>query len=659
MVKLNIKIFKKFQLKMHIKKRGGLSKVFCNSRAQATIFLVISTVILLAGLLYFIYQKQLSEAKAEVVGPELQPVKVYVDNCIQQAAEDGLQRIGLSGGYINVPSPIASNPSAYLSDFPSSAFKRPYWWHDGIAAIPTEEFVKDQLIGHIKRELKSCINDFEPFKSRFEITEIAQEPSVDIRFNENDVSVKLKYPLEISARDGTFKGNMENFLNTIRIRFKKIYEIAKLIMERENNDYFVERRTIDLYSLDTEIPTTDIEATCRTKVWQMSNIKEKLQTLLRVNLPYIRVKGTSYNPDLYVPLPTGTGTYQDSYYQQHYVWELSDDMKNYRNIKITFNYDNWPMQIYARPSQNELLKSNSQKGSDLLNFFCLHIWHFTYDVKYPVIATIFDPETSNNKAYWFSFAFKVDIDHNQPNRINRGTLLFDTAETVSTDEYCSDVENEITLFTVNNATGDDVADVNLTFVCGRYYCDIGKSEPLSFGAAIGVSKKLPYCVNGIVKGTKSGFADAQAFVQTDVDGRSYILDLNPVKEIENFKVVKHPLSNPLIEEELDLSEKASIVIKGKDTSFEGFAVYPKETAFPLKIPRGIDAEYEVTIYLVNEDDIIGGYVGDWQISKEQLENANQVVFHAIEQGSASQDERSLFLSSLASYSQQIPAPEIR
>ena len=145
---------------MQIKKRGSRINVFGNLKAQAAIFLIISGVILLTGLLYFIYQKQSIETKAEVVAPELQPVKVYVDNCIQQAAEDGLQRIGLSGGYINLPSAIAANPAAYLADFPGSSFKRPYWWHDGIAAVPTEEFIKDQLIGHIKRELKNCINKF-------------------------------------------------------------------------------------------------------------------------------------------------------------------------------------------------------------------------------------------------------------------------------------------------------------------------------------------------------------------------------------------------------------------------------------------------------------------------------------------------------------------
>jgi hypothetical protein len=99
-------------------------------------------------------------------------------------------------------------------------------------------------------------------------------------------------------------------------------------------------------------------------------------------------------------------------------------------------------------------------------------------------------------------------------------------------------------------------------------------------------------------------------------------------------------------------------MKGEEP-YATYAVYPKETDFPLRIPSGKDAAYEVTIYLVNGDEITGGYIGDWQVSRGQIENADEVIFHAIEQGQASDDERFLFLSGLASYSQQVPAPEIR
>lgn len=639
------------------KKRGKFDLLIKNSKSQAAIFIIISTIIILLGVLYFFYQRQAVEEEIEVIPPEIAPIKLYVENCIKNVAEDGLSTIGLTGGYINIPQNINRNPNAYLSNLP--AFKIPYWWYDGIEAIPTEDFIKQQLVSHIKSELRNCINNFEPFANRFEINEL-KEASIDVQFNDNDIFISLKYPLEIISRDGTLKNLIERFSYSVPIRFKKVYELAKLIMERENKDYFLEKRTIDLYSMDTEIPTTDVEASCKTKAWQLSRIREKLQTLVRVNIPYIRIEGTNYNPNLYVPNPSGKSIYSETYYQHHYIWEIDSKAGNkYKNIKVSFAYENWPMQIYARPSENGILRSNVQKGTDVLSFLCMQIWHFTYDINYPVLVTVHDQETEKNQPYQFNFAFKVAIDHNQPSRLYTGTTLFETEPDLPSEDYCNALQNDITIFTVNNATGDDLRDVNLTFVCGRFYCGIGQSDWLSFGAAAGITKRFPYCVNGIIKGTKQGFADAKSFIQTDVDGRSYVLNLNPVKEFQNYRVVKHLLSNPDAISELAPNEKASIQIKGKDTGFESFAVYPNEAEFPLRLLEGKDAIYEVSVYIIDEDKIIAGYVGDWKVGKEALKGANEVIFHVVGQGTASDDDRALFIAGLSSYSNKVPVPELR
>ncbi len=639
------------------KKRGNMRKLFFNSKSQASIFIIISLIIILLGVLYFFYQRQAVEKEIGVLHPAIAPIKLYVDNCIKSAAEDGLERIGLSGGYISIPESINNNQRAYLSAY-AAGFKMPYWWYDGIDAIPEEEFIRQQLASHIKAEIRNCIDDFEPFNAKFEINQL-KEPFVDIQFNDNDVSIKLTYPLEIISNDGTLHQLIQNFNYAVPIRFKKIYELAKLVMERENKEYFLEKRTIDLYSMSTGIPTTDVEATCKTKVWQLSGIKEELKNLLRVNLPYIRIKGTDYNENLYVPNPSGANIYAETYFQKHYVWEIDKDNKKYRNMKVSFAYEDWPLEIYARPSQNGILRSNSQTGTDILAFFCLHIWHFTYDINYPVLVTIFDGETDSNRAYQFSFAFKANINHNQPERQSTGSVLFETFADVPSDEYCSALQNEVTIFTVDNSTGDDIKDVNLTFACGRFYCDMGKSEWLSFGAAAGLTRRFPYCVYGVIKGAKNGYDEAKSFIQTDVDGSSYVLMLNPVRELQNYKVVKHQLANPSIYQELGGNERASILVKGKDTAYESFAVYPKEEDFALRLPDGKDAAYDVNVYLIDEENIVGGYIGEWRISKEALNGANEAVFHVIEQGAATDDERFLFISGLNSYSKNVPAPELR
>jgi len=642
---------------MSIKKRGKFTALIRSSKSQAAIFIIIAMVVILSGVVYFFYQRQIFQNIVEVVQPEALPVKVYIEDCIKNVAQDGLERIGLGGGYISVPEKIKSDPRAYLATFPAGGFKMPYWWHDSIEAVPTEDFINQQLASHIESELKSCINDFEPFSGRFEINEL-KKPIAEVKFNENDVSVELDYHVEVIAKEGNFKALLERFGYTLPIRFKKVYETAKLIMERENKDYFIERKAIDLMSMDVDIPTTDVEAGCSPKTWQLSSIKEKLKNLLRINLPYIRVKGTDYNPNLYVPNPAGRNIYSDTYFQHHYIWEIDRDSRKYSNMKVSFAYEDWPMNIYARPSENGILRSNAQKGTDKLTFFCLQIWHFTYDINFPVVVSIFDQETESNKPYQFNFAFKASIDHNQPNRVRTGTTLFDIPPDLSQDDYCSNVQNEVTIFTVDNSTGDDIKGVNLTFVCGRYYCGMGQSDWLSLGAAAGITRLFPYCVYGIVKGSREGFGDAASFIQTDVDGRSYVLALNPVKEFNNYIVVKHPLSNPSVSSSLAPNEKASISIKGKDFGFESFAAYPQESQFPLKIADR-DASYDVEVYVTDEESIVAGYIGELKASKSALSNANEIVFHVIEHGYSSEDEMLLFVSGLSSYSKNVPAPELK
>lgn len=636
------------------------SRMDLQRKSQVSIFLVMALLIILLGALYFFYKQGFGAVEGKVPDPRISPVKIYVEDCLKRVTEDGLDTIGLSGGYIEIPEKIKIDPRAYLTSYPGVGFKIPYWWHNGIESVPTEEFIRGQLSGHIKNTMKSCLDNFTALANSYNIKE-QKEPAVEVNFNENDVTVEVKYLIDVSGRGDGFKSSLSDFSYKSPTRFKKVYELAKLMMEKENMFNFFERKTIDLISMDKSIPTTDIEATCKSKVWYLSDIRERLKTLLRVNIPYVRVKGTNYNQNIFVPNPDGQNSYSKiPYLQNNYVWDIYDGADNkFKNMKTAFTYDDWPLRVIARPSENGVLKPNPQKGADVLSFLCLYIWHFTYDIRYPVLATIIDQETNTNKAYSFNFPFEVSVAHNQPGRESKGYTLFESEPDLSDEDYCSQARNEITFFTVDNSTGEDIRGVNLSFVCGRYKCDLGESDWLSFGAAAGLTKRLPFCVSGLIEGKKDGFADSKLPIQTDTDGSSYLLMLNPVKDFLNFKVVRHDISNPLAEKELAQNEKASIFIKGKDIGIETFASYPNEEILPIRLAGGRDTTYDVTIYVVDDNDITSGYIGEWKVGRSDLKNADSIVFHVIGQQSANEDEKYLFLSGLEAYSKSVPGPELK
>ena len=42
------------------------------------------------------------------------------------------------------------------------------------------------------------------------------------------------------------------------------------------------------------------------------------------------------------------------------------------------------MNIKVRPSNKGIMKSGTAKATKLLDFLCVHIYHFSYDLIYPV-----------------------------------------------------------------------------------------------------------------------------------------------------------------------------------------------------------------------------------------------------------------------------------
>lgn len=623
------------------------------SKAQVTIFLILGITILIFGSIFFYYQSITTE-ESEFNKLELAPIQIFIENCIDQTSTNALIKLGLNGGFLEFPNSINANPRSYLSSGPVTDIKNPYWWYEGINGEPTQEFVKQQLEKYIDNELKTCFNDFKDFKE-FKVDELGPIKS-EVNLAENDVVVKVNYPINVLQRENNTITKLENFKKTIPIRLKKAMEFASEIMKAENRDKFLEKKTIDLMVLDKEIPTTDIEATCDQRIWKYNEVSSKIKKLLTFNLPYIRIFGSNYADDIYVANPSGKETYKNSYYQNHYLWQVSDELFPDFNVAFTFN-DNWPFDLEARPRKGNLLESKIQRGSDLLNFFCLHIWHFTYDLIYPVKVTI----TEKNNAYRpysFSFTFMVSIDHNQPNRQNFARTIYDSIETITSEEFCNDVTNEVTIYTVSNTTNEliDIVDVELSLICGRYKCDLGKTEWLSFGAAGGMIKETPYCVKAILKGKKEGYLDSQTFIQTDTPN-SYTLHLKPIKEFNNYEVVKHSFADISNEKSLSSDEKASIQIKAVKKTHETNGFYPVEGDFPLQLLNE-ETNYEVTIYLSNEDELIGGYQQEWLVSENDLFGKNKIKFHVMDQSASSEEERSTFFLDLKTQSEQIPSPEL-
>jgi hypothetical protein len=283
-------------------------------------------------------------------------------------------------------------------------------------------------------------------------------------------------------------------------------------------------------------------------------------------------------------------------------------------------------------------------------------------------------------------AFTVHLIKNQPSRGNpesRPSYMFPT-ETV--DDYCNKRTIPMTIKTyefVENGQGvaytDDLGDVEIEFSCLQYGCEIGKSEYDFAGLGYaGLTTNFPYCVGGILRGTKDNYKEDWERVVTK-DNQEVELKLIPTIKIplSKIKLVKHEAisgdglllgnTESVTQDELAMvsmklqpwnySEKEII----HEISFVRSSGLSKEFLENQKVEfmAKADFTYDVEVHIFNEEEFVGGYKGEWTVPWNKLENANEIIFHTVTKKNPSEDEMIELMLGLNNYGSILPEPEIK
>jgi hypothetical protein len=618
-------------------------------KGQITIFIIIGIILLLTVVLFIFLRKEITFFRpSEVVPPELVPVINYMDDCLNQLGTEAANIVGSTGGYIEIPQQIVQDPFSYIALAPIEVerAKVPFWYYLGQKRIPTIEFIEDQMSHYIEDNYRDCVDNFTGFRNQFNITELG--PIIArVKLEDANTPIELSFPLEFADIIGTKIGKIDARKVTLPFRIKRAVNLAEAVMEAEEQDMKLEDITMDLMAIDSGIPVQGgPEFSCEKIRWNVEDIQNKLKALLRTNLPFIRIGNTGY---LEVPedMP---------YILHHYIWYVTDI--SYPDLVVSFTFDErWPFHLYARPNKGNYLESGMQRGFDVLSMLCMQTWKFTYDIRFPIMATVKDKKSG----YSFNFAFRALIDHNQGNRRTFPVSVFEFETRPTAEEYCTRKVYEMTVFTYDNVSKDgiedhiEIADVDLEYTCLKYRCPLGKTEWTDGGAVATLTTKFPYCVLGILRGKKPGYKESFTFVSSDRPGTANLY-LTPVKEIKSYTVVKHPDMNPLLEQPLAEGERAVINIKRAGHTIYGG--YPIETDTPLTFLAEEDFEYSVEIYLTDAEGVKGGYIGNWTPRWSELRDAEDIKFHVIYSMDGDEDSRFTLVANLKNASKEVLEPEL-
>ena len=628
-----------------------------NKKAQVTVFIALGIIILVALGLYYISRTTLEKPRPIIVVPEeAKAVHSYTTECAKDSAEEAVFLLGLQSGYVKVPEEIRRVYNSYLRI--DDVFLKPYWYYPGHLRIPSEDEIKQQIAGYVKEDMLDCVDNFEVFKNQYEIRNLS-EPDVKVSFSENDVFVEVNYKLEIKNLANDVTVNIEEYAASVPVRLKIIYELAKRIMETEQENHFMENVTIDFMAMNKNIPFTGMEVSCNPSTWYVWNIKKEIQDMLYYNLPRIRIRNTEYLPfeqtervyDAFrkvkrddegnlINLPKSKPP-ADIYEYNSLMFDVGTPPRENINVGFVY-YPEYGMDLFARPSENGVLLSNIiEVEKTYLNFLCINLYHFTYDVIYPVEVIIRD-EKSNG--YTFSFVFDVVIESNAANRESLSIANF---ERVMPDEgFCiekGESNYDIRAKGIYNGYNDmDIPFANITYICINKYCNLGITK--NEGGVDRLITTLPAgCSNPVLYASKKGYLEGKK----QISDEDYMvnIEMKKLKDLD-IKVVKHmygAADKTLHDAQALEEDRDSVSIFISNNEHQQYKIYPFEADAEDedKVISVLEegANYDVNIVFTRTDDFAGGYIGGWNITKQDLAGRKEVVFHVIDyRGTPKTDE---------------------
>ena len=538
-----------------------------NQRGQVTSFVILGIVIVVIvgvvvslrfGLIETGFQRDASRLG---ISEQFQPARDHYESCVKDIALDGLRIVGSQGGYLDVPRDVLADDistgfSSSLDLFSNDIVKVPYWYYKtnnnlDTVAVPRLEDIQENVQRYLQENLGTCFSN-NTLLGRYTLEGYGSlDPEVEIE--EDKVFVMVDTPIDVTLQDIT--ETIPSLQVVLDVPLGKLYTVAVNVFEKEQEESFLEERTIDYMTLYDEIPLTGANLDCNANVWRKDQIIADFKEILKVNLP---------------SLVFSDETVSDKYR----VIDL-----NSRGADVTFNYDSsWPLFLEVNGDESILRSDDIVRKTGVLRFlsslFCLQNYQFVYDLRYPVLVSLQEDD------YTFQFGTQVVLDNNEPKQLTHQPLNFDSGFDVC-ERRLTSVAVDTLRVTDQNTLVPTEADV--TFKCFNQVCELGKSMGLFIGNS-------PQCTNALINADKEGFYSRGVEVST-VSSLSTSVILEPVYT-KNVRITLLQDGNTR-----DLTnELVTLQFTGRNGHSE-ILNYPDETTVDL-----VADTYDVRAYVFTQDE---------------------------------------------------------
>jgi len=616
-------------------------------RGQITIFIILGMLLLIAGavaLFIFYSGDDLDDEFTRVLDTpfDIAPVYDYIDACVEDLAEDGMVSIGEHGGYAGFEYTNKDFAVDLLEPYKADAvtlgvdpnFAIPYWWymdsdidciscHMSTAKRPSATEVFEGLDRYIYENLETCIRDFIPLKDIGYTFKRTGDTVISSYGSADSIVIDMDYPLNIYKDDKEMP--LSKFQVKLDLDFISIFSLAEKISDGLISYQSMEKITMSLVGAFSGLdsaklpPLAEITDSYSTVTWSKTITKFNLQSLLLQYIPFTQFNNTKGA----ARIDGGSDHYISGLFKTFYLDVVEEDFTEY-NVRVLFL--DWPIYLDITPSSGDMLKPNVYRESFPFNLapdIQTNTYEFFYDITYPVIIMIEEPEALNGQGYRMMIAHEVNIrDNYNPKQWLDGNGTIGTwdysnvdydpdpsVSFASDDLFCNEnqkIGSNIEV-TVTDHDGTPIPGADIVYGCGTYQACIMAQT----GTDGKFSDRYPICIGGYIKAQKEGYEAASAIANSVIDGQeTVVLELAKTKHFEVEIKIKEITGAGIGPEKSVSTEDIFLTLTKKPDSADIFNQYSPQNIMisqSIMLNNGVDlssGEYEVTAMLIDNEGFI-------------------------------------------------------
>jgi hypothetical protein len=206
-------------------------------RGQVTVFVILGIlIVIILALVFYLYGERLKITTTEETkfdASSIEPLKTYIQDCIDKNGLGAINLIGKQGGEMNpgyyqnwncrIPGDCDHvSYACFTTEYSPCYNKKPFM----------KEFVEQELTAYLKNKINECIDLNKIRDSGFQVE--AGNLNFNVSILDYNTIVNVNYPITIKKGDSTLK--QDKFSKTFNVPLGRLIKIAEEIVRDEINN---------------------------------------------------------------------------------------------------------------------------------------------------------------------------------------------------------------------------------------------------------------------------------------------------------------------------------------------------------------------------------------------------------------------------------------